>query len=158
MFTATVVVKWDAAHRLTAPLCKCNHLHGHSYKAEVEVQCDKLTKEGMVIDFAAMRKLFQGWIDAHFDHALILSTADPLRLTYVRTQVLPFSERVYLMDENPTAENMAKLLAGVFHDCLGELISLGTIEHGTSCKLRRVRVYETPEAWAEYREDQNAIA
>ena len=60
---------------------------------------------GMVIDFAHVSEIVKGWIDANLDHRMLLCRDDPM------TPVLKAAgEPVYLMDDNPTAENIASLI------------------------------------------------
>ena len=66
---------------------------------------DALDERGMVVDFTDVKSITKQWIDANLDHTLLLSKDDPLIPT-LKTQ----KEKFYEMDENPTAENIAKLI------------------------------------------------
>ena len=59
----------------------------------------------MVVDFGDINRIVKEWIDRVLDHKLLLSKDDPL--VAVLTNM---NEPVYLMDANPTAENIAKLI------------------------------------------------
>ena len=59
----------------------------------------------MLVDFADIKKTVQQWIDDNLDHNMLLCRDDP---------ILPMlgerGERVFVMDCNPTAENIARLI------------------------------------------------
>ena len=59
----------------------------------------------MVVDFSKIKRAVGGWIDENLDHRMLLHKDDPI-LPELRRQ----GEPVYLLDVNPTAENIAKLL------------------------------------------------
>jgi 6-pyruvoyltetrahydropterin/6-carboxytetrahydropterin synthase len=60
---------------------------------------------GLVVDFKEIGDYVKSWLDAEIDHNMLLFREDPL---------LPLlneaGERVYPMDENPSAENIARLI------------------------------------------------
>ncbi|MFM8933803.1 MAG: 6-pyruvoyl trahydropterin synthase family protein, partial [Gemmataceae bacterium] len=60
---------------------------------------------GMVMDFSRLKQTLGKWIDDHLDHRMILHRNDPA-LEYLRSQ----GEPVFVMDVNPTAESIAKLI------------------------------------------------
>ena len=57
----------------------------------------------MAVDFGDIKSRLQSWIDDHLDHGMILRKDDPLVKTFKN-----LGEPVYLMADNPTAENIAK--------------------------------------------------
>ena len=59
----------------------------------------------MVLDFGEFKKTIGLWIEENIDHRMILSRNDPLAAV-LRTM----NEPMFLLDGNPTAENLAKLL------------------------------------------------
>lgn len=92
-------------HRLLEHPGKCAHLHGHNARVEVKLASESLDSLGMVMDFTEVKTALKGWIDEHLDHTMLLCKHDPM------VSVLENSgERFFLMDENPTAENIAKLI------------------------------------------------
>lgn len=103
MFKVVKEVRWEAAHRLLDYVGKCANIHGHSYRAIFTFESKNLDKKGMVIDFSTLKRKIQGWLDEHWDHALILSNKDPL-LNVIS------ANKYYVLDGNPTAEKMAELL------------------------------------------------
>jgi 6-pyruvoyltetrahydropterin/6-carboxytetrahydropterin synthase len=74
----------------------------------------------------------KGWVDENIDHRMVLWRRDPLA-----TVLIDMGEPVYLLDENPTAENLAR------H------IFLRVSERGL--RLSEVRLWETPSSCATYR-------
>jgi len=57
------------------------------------------------MDFSLLKKVVGGWIDEQLDHRMLLHREDPVR-AYLQAQ----GEPIFLMDVNPTAENIAKLI------------------------------------------------
>ncbi len=101
--SVTKVINFCYGHRLLNYQGKCQHLHGHNGIVEIEIESDSLDELGMVVDFEEIRKTVKGWIDTNLDHRMILCRQDP-----VIEFLAQMGEALYLMDENPTAENIAK--------------------------------------------------
>jgi 6-pyruvoyltetrahydropterin/6-carboxytetrahydropterin synthase len=80
-------------------------LHGHNGKAIITLESDKLDELGMVADFSEIKKIAGTWIDEHIDHRMLLHKNDPV-LPHLRD----LGEPVTVLDENPTAENIAKMI------------------------------------------------
>src|SRR5438309_10857626 len=105
MFEVTREIRFCYGHRLLNYDGKCRHLHGHNGRAVITLAADRLDALGMVIDFAHIKKVVNGWIDAALDHKMLLHKDDPV-LPFLRAQ----GEPVFVMDVNPTAENIARLI------------------------------------------------
>ena len=105
MFTVTRTIHFCYGHRLLNYDGKCRHLHGHNGKVEIELSSKALDRRGMVRDFNEIKQSIQGWIDLELDHKMILCRKDPA-LAALRK----LKEPLFLVDENPTAENLAKLI------------------------------------------------
>lgn len=105
MHTVTKHLSFCYGHRLLNYKGKCRFLHGHNARVEVEVGKQKLDPRGMVIDFIEIKEILQKWIDQELDHRMLLHRDDPL-LVILKTQ----GEPCFVMDTNPTAENIAKLI------------------------------------------------
>lgn len=105
MFQVTREIRFCYGHRLLGHRGKCRHLHGHSGRAVVTLQTADLDALGMVIDFADLKRLLGRWIDEHLDHRLLLQRNDPL-VPLLQEQ----GEPVVLLEHNPTAENIARLI------------------------------------------------
>ena len=130
----TKTIEFCYGHRLLDYEGKCRYLHGHNGLLEVEVEAEALDARGMVMDFSDLRDLVKGWVDAHLDHQMLLWRRDAV-VPLLRELGEPF----YLMDENPTAENISKLI-------YRQMRQMGL-------KLSAVRLWETPTSFATYRED-----
>lgn len=105
MFSVTRELHFCYGHRLLQYEGKCRHLHGHNGRAEITLAAEGLDRLGMVIDFGELKRVVGGWIDEALDHKMLLHRDDPV-LPLLRER----GEPVYVMDVNPTAENIAKLI------------------------------------------------
>ena len=92
-------------HRLHNNVGKCRHLHGHNGRAVLTLEAPQLDGLGMVVDFSRIKRVVGAWIDQTLDHRMLLHRDDPA-LPFLRQQ----GEPVFVMDVNPTAENIAKLI------------------------------------------------
>ena len=132
MYTAAKVISFCYGHRLVGHGGACRHLHGHN--ARVEVICrGELDALGMVVDFAEIRRVLRSWIDAHWDHRMILASDDPMA-TVLQDQ----GEPVFLLDGPPTAERLAAHLFGVAREA--------------GLPVARIRLWETETSVATYGE------
>ncbi len=59
----------------------------------------------MVLDFSRLKRVVARWINETLDHKMLLHEQDPV-LPLLRQQ----GEPVYVMNVNPTAENIARLI------------------------------------------------
>ena len=105
MHRVTREIHFCYGHRLLNYDGKCRYLHGHNGRALITMERDGLDERGMVIDFSDIKRVMQVWIDEQLDHKMILHRDDPI-LPALRER----NEPVYLLDVNPTAENIAKLI------------------------------------------------
>jgi len=105
MYRVTREISFCYGHRLLNYDGKCRHLHGHNGRAVITLEAPQLDRLGMVMDFSQIKDVVSSWIDEALDHKMLLHKDDP---------VLPMlkqkGEPVYVMDVNPTAENIAKLI------------------------------------------------
>ncbi len=131
MFRVSREIDFCYGHRLLNYEGKCRYLHGHNGRAVISIEGEKLDDRGMVLDFSDIKKSVSTWIDDNLDHRMILNRADPI------VPILQeMGEPVYLIDENPTAENIAKL---IFEQT--RLLDVPIVE---------VRLWETPRCFATY--------
>src|SRR5262245_38075996 len=105
MFRVTREIHFCYGHRLLNYDGKCRHLHGHNGKAVITLAAPELDSLGMVLDFSRIKRVVTSWIDENLDHKMLLHRDDPI-LPSLRQH----HEPVFLMDVNPTAENIAKLI------------------------------------------------
>ncbi len=119
MITCTRRLQFCAGHRVMGHETKCAHLHGHNYVLRVTATmggCGRTTDNiGRVIDFSVLKEKLGGWIDKWWDHGFILYDRDALAIKLM-DGFAPHAgdqlgtQKLYLMAENPTAENMAEFL------------------------------------------------
>ena len=105
MFRVSREIDFCYGHRLLNYDGKCKYLHGHNGTAILTIETEKLDERGMVVDFSDIKRVVSTWIDDNLDHRMLLHKSDP---------VVPIlgglGEPLFLMDENPTAENIARLI------------------------------------------------
>ena len=105
MYSVSRSVAFCYGHRLLNYAGKCRHLHGHNARAVITLERAGLDDMGMVEDFSRMKQVLHDWLDRDIDHTLLLHRDDPL-LPLLRSA----GERVYVVDENPTAEVIARMI------------------------------------------------
>jgi 6-pyruvoyltetrahydropterin/6-carboxytetrahydropterin synthase len=105
MYRVSRTIEFCYGHRLLNYEGKCRYLHGHNGTAIITLESGVLDSRGMVIDFSEIKHVVSGWIDESLDHRMILHREDPA--VAALTQL---GEPLYLLDVNPTAENIAKLI------------------------------------------------
>jgi 6-pyruvoyltetrahydropterin/6-carboxytetrahydropterin synthase len=105
MYRVTREIRFCYGHRLLHYDGKCRLLHGHNGRAVITLQAGQLDPLGMVMDFTRIKEVVTAWIDETLDHKMLLHQDDP---------VLPFlrqlGEPVFVLQVNPTAENIARLI------------------------------------------------
>jgi 6-pyruvoyltetrahydropterin/6-carboxytetrahydropterin synthase len=128
--------EWDMGHRVTNHAGLCRNLHGHRYTALFtvcgEVNTDPSASDhGMVLDFSEMKSSL-GTIINELDHSFMIWKNDRLCDTLLKTET-----KIIAVDFVPTAENIAEYLLTAGQSVLPSL------------KLINVRVYETPNCYAD---------
>ena len=134
MYRVTREIDFCYGHRLLNYEGKCRHLHGHNGRAVISLEASSLDAKGMLVDFSEIKRHVQRWIDENLDHNLLLCEEDPLLPLLIER-----GERVFIMRENPTAENIARL---IFEQAIGA--GLPVVE---------VLLWETDNCHASYRRD-----
>jgi len=134
LFKVLKEIHFCYGHRLLDYDGKCAHPHGHNGKVEIELISASLDKRGMVFDFGDIKEIIQRWIDNELDHKMILRKDDPL-IKNLKDLKEPYFE----MTENPTAENLAKLIY--------------TYAKSKKLPISRVTFWETPSSSATYSEE-----
>ncbi len=105
MYTVTKAIEFCYGHRLLNYRGKCQHLHGHNARAVITLASEALDAQGMVCDFSEIDRVIGKWIDAEIDHTMLLHEDDPFLAVMQKA-----GERVFVMDCNPTAENIARMI------------------------------------------------
>lgn len=145
MLTITRKLEFDAGHRIPDHRSQCRNLHGHRYVLEITLQGDLVETEGapdrgMVMDFADVKSLAMERLVSRWDHAFIVYAGD----TQVRTflESMP-DHKTVVIDRVPTVEN----LAAIAFETLAQVYDA---HYGVNLRLERVRLYETPNCWADF--------
>ncbi len=110
MFRVSRQIDFCYGHRLLNYEGKCRHLHGHNGRAVIRIASESLDDRGMVMDFSDIKRVVSTWIDENLDHRMILNRADP-----AVPMLEQLGEPLYLIDTNPTAENIARLIFQFAH-------------------------------------------
>ncbi len=137
-------LEFDAGHRIPDHRSQCRHLHGHRYALEITLAGDIISEagdpaNGMLMDFSQVKALaMQHLVDA-WDHAFLVYRGDRPVVDFLAS--LP-EHRTVVLDCVPTAENLVRtafaILDPVYRDT-----------YGNHLRLERLRLYETPNCWAE---------
>mgnify|MGYP003383351078 FL=1 len=137
-------LEFDAGHRIPDHGSQCRHLHGHRYAIEITLAGDIIRQDGdpangMVMDFSDVKALAMAHLVDAWDHAFLAYAGDLPVVNFL--QSLP-DHKTVLLDCVPTAENLARkafaILDAVYRDT-----------YGNHLRLERLRLYETPNCWAE---------
>ena len=140
----TTRLEFDAGHRIPCHKSQCRNLHGHRYAIEITLSGDIIRQEnasdnGMVMDFSDVKAIARRAVVDVWDHAFLVYKNDGVVLDFLKS--LP-DHKTVVMNSVPTAENMAaeafRILRSEYKDT-----------YGNHLKLERVRLYETPNSWAD---------
>jgi len=115
MYELTVEDIFSAAHQLKGYQGPCENLHGHTFRVQAHVEGNDLKKEGFLIDFKEIKSALKEII-AEFDHHNL-------------------NELEYFKTENPTSENLAKIIFKKFEKKM---------------PVKRITVWESPTSSASY--------
>ena len=140
----TTRLEFDAGHRIPSHKSQCRNLHGHRYAIEITLSGDIIQQEdasenGMVMDFSDVKAIARRSVVDVWDHAFLVYKHDKVVLDFLK--LLP-KHKTVIIQSVPTAENMAaeafRILQAQYRDT-----------YGNHLKLERVRLYETPNSWAD---------
>jgi len=137
------VIQWDMGHRVLNHRSVCKGLHGHRYKAEICVEGDLVEKkdaseEGMVIDFADIKKTAQKFIQEELDHAFMVWEKDIELLEFFKNSK---GHKPVIVPFTPTAENVAAYIFNELKDKFTDVFKTGL-------HLQSVKLWETPSSYA----------
>lgn len=122
-YSLKILTDFAASHSLRDYAGKCQRLHGHNWKVEVEALAYQLDSRGIGIDFKKMKAITNQVLDK-LDH-------------YHLNEIPPFTTI------NPTAENIA---AYIFTEVRKKMDT-------DEVKLSAITVWETDRACVRYTED-----
>ena len=137
MISCTRKISFDSAHRLMKHESNCKYLHGHRYVCEATFEAPKMDDLGRVIDFAEIKIILGDWIRKELDHNTILSKNDKELAQAIEKHT---NKKVYFLDTNPTAENIAIHL---LHDICPKLFK----NHNVKCT--RIKLHESENSYVE---------
>ncbi len=142
----TKIFNFETAHALLNYDGLCKNIHGHSYKMYVTVigtpiNNNKDVKNGMVIDFGLLKKIVNDNIVNKYDHSLLINKKADINNIKNTAQMF---DRFFLLDYQPTCENMVANFADIINKKLPANI-----------KLFRIRLYETATSFAEWYASDN---
>lgn len=137
-------LEFDAGHRIPSHASQCRHLHGHRYAIEITlsgeiITTDGLSEQGMVMDYTEVKRIAKEQLVDAWDHAFLVYRRDTAVLDFLNS--LP-NHKTVVLEVPPTAENLAMLAFKL-------LDSAYRHSYGNNLQLERVRIYETPNNWAD---------
>ena len=136
---------FDAAHTLERAIEteSSRRIHGHTYWAEVSVRGPRNPDNGMVMEFGDIKRIANTHLVDKWDHAFLAYRNDRPIVDFLAS--LP-GHKTVLLDVVPTAENLAlaafRILDPHYQDSFGNHL-----------RLEQVRLFETPNCWADATRD-----
>ena len=124
MYLIKVKDDFCAAHFLKWPDGSAEGVHGHNWKVEIVVECEKLDNAGIGIDYLFLYKHLHELVNEKLDHK---------NLNYIEE----FSDR------NPTSENVAKWIFDEMSSCVKN--------KNPDAELKSVTVCETDQFCVTYK-------
>lgn len=143
-------LEFDAGHRISTHKSQCCHLHGHRYVIEITLSGKIITDEGvseqgMVMDFSEVKQIAKTNLVDKWDHAFLVYAGDTPVLQFLQSIE---GHKTIVLDSQPTAENLAltafRILDQAYQD-----------NYGNQLRLEQVRLFETPNCWADAVREKN---
>ena len=123
----------------------CRNMHGHSYILYVtiigEPSIMKDSNSGMVMDFAALKKIVNQEIIDNFDHSVVVNSQMPKSQI---DSIKEVTQRCVIVDFQPTCENLLIYFSQKIKNQLPNNV-----------KLFSLKMYETAGSFAEWFADDN---
>lgn len=124
----------------------CRNIHGHSYILQVTVIGEPIsdqdnTKLGMVMDFGDLKAIVNREIVKDLDHSIVVSN---MVSPEIIKQMGQMGERHFLVDYQPTCENMLIDFAQRLKNALPKEVSLFSL-----------KLHETANSFAEWYAEDN---
>lgn len=146
MIRITKTFSFEMAHALYGHDGPCKNIHGHSYILSVTLKGKPISdksnpKNGMVYDFADLKKIIQDKIISVYDHALVLQK-DLYSEEFIKN--IKTSEKVILKDFQPTCENLLIDFVKEIKNCFPKDIYLYCL-----------KLQETKTSYAEWHAEDN---
>ena len=137
-------LEFDAGHRLPNHKSQCRNIHGHRYALEITLSAEVIHEEGaaddgMVMDFGDIKRIANEKLVDLWDHAFLVYCGDKVMVDFLAA--IP-GHKTVVLEVVPTAENLVQVaydtLKDAYHDRFGHTLT-----------LQHVRLYETPNCWAD---------
>jgi 6-pyruvoyltetrahydropterin/6-carboxytetrahydropterin synthase len=137
-------LEFDAGHRIPDHRSQCHHLHGHRYAIEITLSGTVLAaagepENGMIMDFSRVKQLAKEHVVDAWDHAFLAYRGDAAVVAFLGS--MP-GHKTVVLEEVPTAENLARIAFAI-------LDPVYRATYGNQLRLEQVRIYETPNCWAD---------
>ena len=141
MFKISKEFSFDMAHLLDGHDGKCQNLHGHTYKLQVEIadtlhQCG--AKKAMVIDFADLKAVVKKAVLEPLDHAFIYDENSD-RESKIASLLQELNSKTFGVPFRTTAEEMARFI-------------FNRLKYEEKLAVSAIRLWETPTSFCEYSE------
>ena len=139
MLQVTKIFHFEMAHAIAGYNGPCKNIHGHSYELHVAVlpagaDDNYIPAPGFIFDFKQLKKIVTSVIIEKLDHKLVLSK------TFVeKNNTIPVKENLFILDAEPTAENLLIYIRDSLKSHLPEGILLSAL-----------KIYETNTSYAEW--------
>jgi 6-pyruvoyltetrahydropterin/6-carboxytetrahydropterin synthase len=146
MTEVTKIIEWDMGHRVPNHKSKCRNPHGHRYRLEVTIggpliETDGASDQGMVIDFSDIKHIITTKVHDVLDHGFMVYENDEIIAPALKAMNDAGADFIVIpVPFIPTAENIVRW-------CF-EQIAPHLPDH---TEVSRLRLYETPNSWADYR-------
>ena len=134
-------LEFDSGHRIPNHKSQCRHLHGHRYAIEVTlsgkiIETEGASDQGMVMDYSDVKDIAKRELVDLWDHAFLAYKNDHDLLKFLDS--IP-GHKTVVLDKPPTAENLATIAFSMLDAAYAE----------KGLVLERVRLFETPNNWAD---------
>ncbi|MFN3885131.1 MAG: 6-carboxytetrahydropterin synthase QueD [Rhodocyclaceae bacterium] len=137
-------LEFDAGHRIPDHQSQCRHLHGHRYAIEITLAGEVIEAAGrpdtgMVMDFSEVKRIAMQHLVETWDHAFLVFAGDTRVVDFLAS--LP-GHKTVVLDCVPTVDNLARRAFEILDPLYRDI-------YGNHLRLERVRLYETPNCWAD---------
>ncbi|TGZ98325.1 6-carboxytetrahydropterin synthase QueD [Rodentibacter pneumotropicus] len=141
MFKISKEFSFDMAHLLDGHDGKCQNLHGHTYKLQVEIMGDLSpsgAKKSMVIDFSDLKTIVKKAILEPMDHAFIYDETNE-RESKIAKLLQEVDSKIFGVPFRTTAEELARFI-------------FNRLKYDEKLAVSTIRLWETPTSFCEYSE------
>ena len=139
------IIQWDMGHRVLNHRSVCKGLHGHRYKAEICVSGNVVSEhgvseEGMVVDFADIKKISKKFVHEKLDHSFMVWEEDEELLDFFKNSS---GHKPVIVPFTPTAETVAEYIYFNLKDKFQDIFQTGL-------ELHSIKLWETPTSYVLY--------